>query len=74
MWLLNFYNKYDLCCSERKINYIFCESLYLPFYSKISKTPLPLNCHGGISGLATLSGKRKITIMLFNCMDVITDL
>lgn len=66
MWLLNFYNKYYLCSSERKINYICSESLYLPTYLEISKMPLLLNCHGEISVETALLVKNKITIMFFN--------
>lgn len=67
MWLLNFYNKYYLCGSEGKINYICCESLYLPTYLEISKIPLLSNCRGEIFVETTLLVKNKITIMYFNC-------
>lgn len=48
MWLLNFYNKYYLCGSEGKINYIRCASLHLPTSSEISKMPRLSDCHGEI--------------------------
>lgn len=67
MWLLNFYNKYYLCGSEGKINYIHRKSLYLPTYLEISKMPWLSNCHGEIFVEATLLVKNKITIMFFNC-------
>ena len=66
MWLLNFYNKYYLCGSEGKINYIHRKSLYLPTYLEISKMPWLSNCHGEIFVEATLLVKNKIT-MFFNC-------
>lgn len=67
MWLLNFYNKYYLCGSKGKINYIWCELLYLATYLEISKIPPLSECLSEISMETAPSVKSKITIMFFNC-------
>lgn len=68
MWFLNFYNKYYLCGSEGKINYICCELFYFLIYLEISKILLLLNCRGEIFVETILLVKNKIIIMYFNCI------